>query len=289
MPRRALFLANRKSRRGEELAEDATRRLRELGWECVSPTVDSRDDAPRQIVAHAADVERVIIAGGDGSVNAALPGIMQTRLPVGLIPAGTANDLARTLDLPTDLAPAVEVAAADKLKPIDLATVNDIPFVNAASIGLSVAITRELSRPLKKRWGPFAYVIAACRATWKARAYHAVIHSHADDVALRTVQIVVGNGRYFGTGMAVDEVARIDDGVLHLYSVGVYHWWSILALAPSLRRGTTRSHRDVYNADGQSFTVETLRPKTVSADGELLTQTPATFKLHREAMRIAVR
>ncbi len=287
MARRALFLANHKSRSGAALSEQCIAFLKANDIEPIAPPLRRREDAPAAIERHAGEVERVIVAGGDGSINATLPGLLKTGLPLGVIPAGTANDLAKTLELPTDLVPAIEVAVGDHSRPIDLATVNDIPFVNAASLGLSVSITRALTGPLKKRWGAFAYVIAATKALWQARGFSALIRCPNDgDVALKTVQVVVGNGKYFGTGMTVDQDARIDDATLHLYSVGVYHWWSVLALAPSLRLGTTRRKKSVFNATGAEFEVETLRPRIITADGEIIARTPAAFRVLPGAIRV---
>jgi YegS/Rv2252/BmrU family lipid kinase len=286
MPRRALFLANRNARRGVDLADQAATVLHEASFSLIRPDLADRSDLSRQIIQHAPDVDRVIVVGGDGSINAALPGVLETRLPLGIIPAGTANDLARTLGLPDDPADAARTILADRTRPIDVGVVNDIPFINAASMGLSVGITRQLTKPLKRRWGPFAYVLAAARAMIQARAFHVSVTTAETTAYLKTVQLVIGNGRYFGTGMTVHEEARIDDARLDLYSVGVYHWWSILALLPSLRRGTHESQRSVFNASGTGFKLETLRPRSITADGELLTRTPASFSIKPAAVSI---
>lgn len=285
-PRRALLLANHNARRCEELAEQASLFLRAAGLELVTPQMGGRDDVSRLIEEHAGTVDRVVVVGGDGTINAALPGILKTGLPLGIIPAGTANDLAATLGLPSDVARAADVIIAGTLRDVDVGLVNGIPFINAASMGLSVQITRALTRPLKKRWGALAYAIVGAKAIWQARPFGAVIESEQGTTYLRTVQIVVGNGRYFGTGMTVDEVAQIDDGTLHLYSVGVYHWWSLLALLPALRFGTHRSKKSVYNGEGTEFTITTRRPRSITADGEILSRTPARFELRRNAIRI---
>ncbi len=288
MLHRALFLANRNARSSADLADHAIAMLRANDIEPVIPEVDSSEGISQAIISHASKVDRVIIVGGDGSINAALAGLIHTHLPLGVIPAGTANDLARTLGLPTDVVGAVEVIAGGKLSSVDVATVNDKPFINAASMGLSVHITRNLTKPLKRRWGPLAYVLAATKALAMARAFHATIRTRDGETHVKTVQLLVGNGKYFGGGMVVDENAAIDDATLHLYSVGVYHWWSLVALLPSLRRGTTQSKRNVFNATDTQFTITTTRPRHITADGEMITQTPATFSIMPGAISIYV-
>lgn len=286
MPRRALFLANRNARSCAELADHAQVILKANDFELIIPNTQSRDDVSRAIESHAADVDCVIVAGGDGSINAALAGLLKTGLPLGVIPAGTANDLARTLELPTDMIEAIEVIVRGHTRKIDVGIVNDHPFLNAASMGLSVRITRGLTKPLKRRWGPFAYVLTAIRAVVQSRAFHVEIESAGEIARLKTVQLVIGNGRYFGSGMTVHEDAQIDDQKLDVYSVGVYHWWSLIALLPSLRRGTHHSQKNVYNASGHQFVIRSHRPRSITADGEMLTQTPANFSLCPAAISV---
>lgn len=279
MSHRALFLANRNARRCADVADHAIAMLHTHQIEPLIPSIATRQDISDAIIHHAGEVDRVIVVGGDGTINAALAGLIHTQLPLGIIPAGTANDLARTLGLPTDVVGAVEVIASEKLSRVDVASVNDKPFINAASMGLSVHITRNLTKPLKRRWGPLAYVLAAIKALAMARAFHATIETSDGESHVKTVQLLVGNGKYFGGGMVVDENAAIDDATMHLYSVGVYHWWSLLALVPSLRRGTTHSERNIFNATDTHFTITTHRPRHITADGEMLTKTPATFSI----------
>ena len=105
----------------------------------------------------------MIVAGGDGTLNAALQGLVEAGLPLGIIPLGTANNLARTLGIPSDPAGACEVIAAGHRRRIDLGWVNGRYFCTTASVGLSVQITEELSPEAKRRWGPAAYALAAVR------------------------------------------------------------------------------------------------------------------------------
>src|SRR5262249_10777621 len=150
---------------------------------------------------------------------------------------GTANDLARTLQLPADLRGAAEVIAAGHATRIDLGWVNGRHFFNVAGLGLTVQITRRLSKEVKSRWGVFAYGVAAGRVAWGSRPFHAEIRAGGEVHRLRTVQIAVGNGRYYGGGMTVAEDAAIDDGRLDLYSLEIDHWWQIVPLLPAMRQG----------------------------------------------------
>lgn len=281
-----LFLANRQARQCADRASQAETVFQETGVALIKPDLSTIHNLSELIVDYADRVDRVIVVGGDGSINSTLSGLLKTRLPLGIIPAGTANDLARTLNLPDTPAEAARLILSNQTRIIDVAQVNDHPFINAASLGLSVSITRQLTRSLKKRWGPFAYVLASARAVFHAKPFHVCVTTDRGKVYLKTVQLVVGNGRYFGTGMTVHEQADIDDHCLDLYSIGVYHWWSIVALLPSLRRGTHQSYKSVYNDRGRQFRIETRTPRPITADGEILTHTPAGFSIIPSALTV---
>jgi hypothetical protein len=106
-------------------------------------------------------IDLVIVGGGDGTLNATIEAIIETQLPLGILPLGTANDLARTLAIPNSLPEACQIIASGNLRRIDLGSVNGKYFFNVASLGLSVKITQQLTKEIKRRWGIFAYAAIA--------------------------------------------------------------------------------------------------------------------------------
>jgi diacylglycerol kinase (ATP) len=216
---RALLLLNLKARRGRDTGPDAAERLRKLGLDVE--VIEIRDPAglPDLVRRRAPDVDRVVVAGGDGTLNAVLQGLAGRGTPLGIVPVGTANNTARALGLPTDLEEACAAAAGSTTRRIDLGKVNDRWFFTTASLGISVAVTRLLTSDLKRRWGKLAYAYTALRAVLERRAFDADIIAGPQRLQLRAVQIVVGNGRYYGSALPVAEDAEIDDGWLDLYAV----------------------------------------------------------------------
>lgn len=100
---RALLLVNRKSRQGG--AQPAAEILKQAGLDVIEQAPDSKAALANAIRQHKSQVDLVVVGGGDGSLNAAAEALVETQLPLGILPLGTANDLARTLGLPTDLPP----------------------------------------------------------------------------------------------------------------------------------------------------------------------------------------
>jgi diacylglycerol kinase (ATP) len=286
MTPRALFIVNPHSRRGKEHSPEVRRRLAELGLELVAEGVRAEQDWSELIRCHRGEVDRVVVAGGDGTLNAVVQGLVGTGLPLAVVPLGTANNLARTLDIPLTIPEACQVAVRGARRRIDLGRVNGRYFFTTASLGLSVQITEELTSKTKRRWGPLAYGVAAVRALTRSRAFHADIYWPGGTRHSRTVQIVVGNGRYYGSALPVAADATIDDARLDLYSLEVRHWLEILALVPSLRRGRHSRKGSVEALRATEFEITTVVPREINVDGEICGTTPARCHVVAGALEV---
>ena len=286
MPSRALLLVNPRARRGGEGPEEIAAGLREAGLDLVVEPSDDPTACPGLIRRHAGEVDRVIVAGGDGSINLAVQVLVEVRLPLAIMPFGTANNLARTVGVPLDLKGAIAAAAGSHRRTVDLGRVNGRWFCTTASIGMSVQITEELSPESKRRWGPVAYALTALKVLRRSHPFHADVVWEGGSRHTRTVQIVVGNGRHYGAALAVAPDATIDDARLDLYSLEVHHWWELVKLAPYLKSGT-HVHRDEVEAlRARAFEVRTRRPMPIDLDGELGAETPARFEVVPRALEV---
>ena len=277
-PRRALLLANPHARQVATQFPQVIELLSDAGLELVVQTPDDPGKLPKLLHQHRDQVDCVIVGGGDGTLNGVADALVETQLPLGVLPLGTANDLARTLGLPLQLDAACEVIAAGHLRRIDLGRVNDKHYFNAASLGLSVQICRQLDKGAKQRWGVLAYPVTTAKSLWQMRPIRVVISDGQNSWQAKTVQLTVGNGRFFGGGMTVDEEAEIDDQQLNLYSIEIEHWSEMPLMFWSLWRGRLERLSKVRTLEGQYFEVKTRRPYWVNTDGELTVRTPATFR-----------
>lgn len=288
MTKRALLLVNRHSRQGQDNLSEVVNELQALGFEVFEESTEKPQHLPELIRSYGDRVDLVIIGGGDGTLNAAIEGLVDSNLPLGILPLGTANDLARTLGIPQSLTEACQIIANGNTRRIDLGKVNHKHFFNVASLGLSVQITNQLDKKAKRRWGVLAYALTAIQVVWKTRPFRAQICLGEDCIQVKTVQIAVGNGRYYGGGMAVADDAAINDQRLDLYSLECERWWQILLLLPAIWRGKHSNWPGVRTLDGTEFEISTKRPYPINADGEIVTYTPAKFKLIPKAVAVFV-
>ncbi len=286
MSRRALLIVNSKSRSGAAQCEMAMERLEAHGIETVQLECNRREDLSPLIVKNARDVDCAIVGGGDGTLNAAAFGVIETGLPLGILPLGTANDLARTLGIPFDLDGAAQVIADGITRKIDLGIVNGEPFFNVASVGLSAELAQQLTRDIKRRYGRLGYAMVALKVLSQARPFRATIRSETENVRVRTLQIAVGNGRFYGGGNAVEQDAAIDDQHLDLYSLELNRAWKLALMARSFRHGRHGAWREVRAVRAKEFDIRTRKPRPINADGEIVTETPAHFSIRPEAVTV---
>ena len=288
MKHRALLLINTHARQGENRLAEAVECLKKLGFDLIDESPEKPQQLYEVIIRHQHKVDLVIIGGGDGTLNAAVDALVETQLPLGIIPLGTANDLARTLEIPNSLPEACKIIANNHVRRIDLGCVNGKHFFNVASCGLSVKITQRLTKQVKRRWGILAYAITALQVIWESRPFRAEININGTSMAVKTVQIAVGNGRYYGGGMAVVHHATIDDQKLDLYSMEIKHWWQIIPLLPAMRTGRHVFSRHVRTVSGQEIEIHTHKPRPINTDGEITTYTPAHFRVIPSALAVFV-
>jgi len=288
MARRVLLIVNRKSRTGAEQLEAAEACLRAQGLEVIALGVDAPREIPKVIQARASEIHLVALGGGDGTLNVACEAILDARLPFAILPLGTANDLARTLGIPSKLEDACAVAAKGLKYRIDLGRANGKYFFNVASIGLSVTVARSIDSATKRRWGPAGYALTVIRTLGKQRPFRARIRCDGRVLVVHAIQVAVGNGRHYGGGMTVAADAAIDDNLLHLYSISPLSLMRLLLLAPALRTGWQGRFEGVHRLCGTRIDIDTRRPFPVSTDGEVTTQTPVQFEVVPAAIEVMV-
>ncbi len=280
MLQRALLLVNRHARKGQKSLAQAVDILNGLDFELMTVPIKSAEQLAEKVKKHAQQIDLVIVGGGDGTLNYVVDSLVEANLPLGILPLGTANDLARTLDLPLSIPDACRVIAEGHLKYIDLGWVNGKYYFNVASMGLSVHITQKLTQGAKQRWGAFAYGLTALQVLSQTRPFRATIH--LDDhppIQVKTIQIAVGNGRYYGGGMMVADDATIDDQRLDIYSLELRHWWQIFPLIWAFPQGVQGELPWVRSLQGKTVEILTRQPHDINADGEIFTQTPAEFRV----------
>jgi YegS/Rv2252/BmrU family lipid kinase len=284
---RALLLINPGSRSGEDFRPEARRLLAARGLEIIEPEQVESGAFPNLIHRYRHLIDRVIVGGGDGSVNCAAAALAGTGLPLGILPLGTANNVARSLGLPESLEEACGVIAEGERRPMDLGRVNGHHFVSVAGIGLSTRIHAETPDGLKKRLGPLAYAVQGVRVLRSMTGFFASVRiNQGPRLRLSAFQISVCNGRYFGGSLEAAEDATLADGRLDVVILRSDRWtrgmWRALT-------GRARPHEEdspLLRIRARSLEIGTWPPMRVDVEGKIATRTPAAFDVLPGALTV---
>ena len=198
-----------------------------------------RGDA-RRFVSEAGQVDLLIAAGGDGTLNEIVHGLMdlsETERPtLGIVPLGTANDFANGCGIPRDPKKALSLCMKGEAVPIDVGKANDHWFINAASSGFGAEITATTSPELKRLLGPAAYTVMGAILAINFHHYQGRLVLPGHEITGSGPVAIVGNGRQTGGGMQVAPRACIDDGLLDVLVVRQISPTALLAAARELQQ-----------------------------------------------------
>jgi len=283
--RRLLVVVNPGASRCGQALGGAVTALFSAGFALDIRQTDKRDTL-RAIVRADADADAIVIGGGDGTLNSALPALIEAGKPVGVLPLGTANDLARTLGIPANASDAAGVIASGALRRIDVGKVNDVHFLNVANIGLAVDVAEQQDPELKRHLGALSYAVTVLRTLGNSALFAATIECGGNRERVNACQITVGNGVHYGGGMRVARDAAIDDGRLDILAIETGSIPDLIAMAPAFLDGSLGERDGVRFFRSETARVETESPMRVSTDGEVTTQTPADFSILRSALEV---
>lgn len=242
---------------------------------------------PRAQEAARSGAERLVIAGGDGSIAPAASAAGKAGIPVAVIPTGTANDFATAAGLPSDLDEARRLALGGRrLRVVDLAWLGDRPFVNVASAGLAPKAARH-AVGLKGRLGSFAYLVGAIRAGIAARPIRCAIACDGDQLFEgKAWQAVVGCTGAFGAGASIG--GSLDDGALRVVAVPAGPRLALLRRASGLRRGTIGAQAGVASARCGIAALDLAPGTELNVDGELVEAGPVSVGVEPSAFELVV-
>jgi diacylglycerol kinase (ATP) len=273
------LLANPESGSGE--ADRAERLLRDHGAEVSRFGLDEASGA---VASHP---QRVVVAGGDGTIGCGAEVAARAGVPLAVVPVGTANDFARAMEIPLDPADAVKLAVRGaRTESLDLGGFDGRPFVNAASAGLSPVAARK-AHGLKRMLGPLAYAVGALRAGLTAEPVHC--HVRCDGAELfggRAWQVTVACTGAFGGGAGVDADPR--DGVLDVVVIEATSRARLAMYAYGVRAGRIERHSGVITGAGREVEVDAERRTGFNVDGELVDAEEVRCTVEARAFEVVV-
>ncbi|MBI3792975.1 MAG: diacylglycerol kinase family lipid kinase [Gemmatimonadetes bacterium] len=283
--RRVLLVSNPASRRGARFHGHAIEAFRAVGAEC--------DDVVTQAPGHGGEIaarlagsyDAVFTLGGDGTATEVIGALTGLDVPVGILPGGTGNLLARYLGIPLDIDAAVRTLVGGRRIRMDLGRLeNGRAYAYSAGVGVDAEMVQRTPRLLKKVAGMPAYMIAATRAVLRARLFH--VRATVDGVAVEreaSAVYVANQPNVLGGHLTFGPDIRNDDGLLDLCVYTPRDPVDAARIMWRLFRADFRADPQLYFMKGREIRLETDPPQLAQADGELLGREPQLIRVESGA------
>ena len=279
---RILLLSNESSGSSDsQIVESIAQELSALG--SVSSLVPgSLESFDEEVSGAARDVDLLVVAGGDGTINCAVNALREDlgSVILALVPMGTGNDLARTLEVSRDPLEAAKAVVSGTERSIDVWRARsrgvDRLFINACMGGFPVEVNEAIDEDLKRKVGPLAFVIGGAKGAAEMSRYRVTIDGKQLDDCIAAG---VGNGQTCGGGVRVWPQADPSDGLLDACVLSAEGMGDALKLAATVRSGRHTGLEEVATLRAERVEISSEPQMEFNLDGELVgLVTPVTFE-----------
>ncbi|TGE38924.1 diacylglycerol kinase family lipid kinase [Desulfosporosinus fructosivorans] len=245
--------------------------FQESGHEVSIHRASSPEDV-EEIAAQSADVDRLVIAGGDGSIHQAVNGLLriptEKRPVLGILPVGTANDLAYALHLPKSIPEACKVIGKGSVFEMDTGKSNERYFINVASAGLLTDVSQKVDTRVKNTLGQLAYFLKGIETLPSFRPFHIEFEHGGKSYTEEVVLFMAVNGLSVGGLRNLVPRASLTDGKLDILIVPAAGWPETLRLLLSVLTGEKANSEKIIEFHTSKLKIHTDRPIKSDLDGE---------------------
>ncbi len=291
--KRALLIANPASRSGARLVDAACRAITEAGASCDVILTERAGHAREISEGRGRHYDIVFALGGDGTVMEIAGALAGSSIPIGVLPGGTGNLLARALGISRDITKAVKALMEGHVKQIDLGVVLGQRFAVAAGVGIDAAMVAETPAWMKRRLGVLSYTIIATKAALRAVLFRqfflARVEVDGEMVERQAAAVLFANfGSILEERLTFGPDIAIDDGLLDCCIFSPSNLWDAVRIMWRVTRRDFRPDRALLYRKGKRFRLETVPVLPLQADGELLGVTPVEITVEPLAAHLLV-
>jgi len=241
----------------------------------------------------------IVCIGGDGTVHEVVNGlVVDGRVPseveLSIIPGGTGADFCRVLDIPRDPRQAVETALGKQVRAVDIGEISCVRdgkstrryFVNVAGLGFDGETSVRVNRMSKRISGTIPYLTGLVLTLLSYTNKDVELTFDGQQRRGRYNSVIICNGQYFGGGMWVGPKAAADDGIFDVVILKDLGKLEFLVNVPRVYRGTHLTHAKVESFQAKEIHVEAKQRMFIQAEGELIGEAPASFRMLPAALNL---
>jgi YegS/Rv2252/BmrU family lipid kinase len=269
-----------------ERARRTIARVQVLAENCMICTTKAPGDA-EILTRHAISegFERIVAAGGDGTIHEVVNGMAGSSAMLGLLPIGTVNVFASELGLPAnDLDFCWDVIRGSNTRVVDLPSANEKYFVQLAGVGLDAQVVKETSGNLKRNFGPLSYLISAAQIA--ARKPPKLFIESEDASVNEGSFVLIGNGRRYGGPFPFFKQAVMDDGLLDVIVFKQLGYLEIIRYLQDVFFSSQIDLPEVEYFQTRKVRVTSEQDVPVELDGELVGSCPVEFQMRERTLRV---
>lgn len=235
-------------------------------------------------------VDAVAVFGGDGSVMEVARGVMDSDIPMGILPGGTANLMSVELGIPKDLIKAAEIVAnpASNFRAIDMGEINGTYFLLRVGLGIAAQKVELADREMKDRYGIMAYSIAALKAMKDAQQVRYRFTLDGKKIEEDGITCLVDNAGNFGVaGFTASNDISVSDGLLDVLLIRDKSFQTAVAVGKSVATSTP-SGDTVHHWQAKEIIIDADPPQSIQVDGEIGWETPVNIKVLPGAVKVLI-
>lgn len=233
--------------------------------------------------------EYIVAAGGDGTLNK-LVNIMfenQINLPIGLVPAGTCNDFARSLNIPNDLKSCLDIILQHKIKEVDLGIINDdMYFIGTCAGGVFVNVSYNTSSELKRSFGPLAYYLKALSEVKNIKPFRIQMKTDTEEFEQDVLLFMILNGKNAGGFTNIIEEADISDGFMDIVLIKDCYHIDLAALFFKVLTNDFINDKNVVRIKTKTCHINADEEILLTVDGEKAGRLPISVRFLNKALRV---
>ncbi|MDB5200334.1 MAG: diacylglycerol kinase [Chitinophagaceae bacterium] len=229
--------------------------------------LDGKDDATSlKYWIEKLQPERVIAVGGDGTISLVAEQLLGKNIVMGILPAGSANGMAKELDIPIDVNEALDIILNGVIKPCDTIRINDKEIcLHLSDLGFNAQLIKYFDQGNLR--GKLGYFLKVFKVLWRKRLMNVTIQTNKEEIKRRAFMVVIANASKYGTGALINPEGDLDDGLFEIVVVRRINFISVLKMFLQFKRFNPKKV-ELFRAESAVFT--TTKKTHFQVDGEYL-------------------
>lgn len=228
----------------------------------------------------------VIAAGGDGTINQVVNGLVGSGIPLGVISCGTGNDFARMIGMPTSISAGIHQILTGDIKWIDLCRVNQRYYVSSVGAGFDGQVAHLVNKGIRFLKGMPAYLFGVFKTLLSHKNYPIRLTVDGHHYEFKSLLVAVNNSTSYGGGIMITPNARIDDGLLEICAAQDLNLFEILSCLPLAVKGSHQNLKKVQMLKGKEVILESEAPLYYQIDGEVLQDQVLRFTIFPRSLPV---